>query len=701
MANSGGGPRESRTPDSRRRDPASTASARPDGRRRVVVEKVLPSVDDGRFPVKRTVGESVDVIAHVHADGHDVLVAVLRYRLRAGADAAPWTEIRMIALGNDEWRASFVVEQLGVYEYSVQGWVDHFLSWRRGVAIKTQAGMDVTVDLQEGAALVAATAAAAPDDEAGGQAAGDADADRMPSDRAHLAAAASLLAAPTDSVVRIAAALDQRLLSLMAKYADRALASDYHTVLQVTVDRPRARFGAWYEMFPRSWGPDATRSATFDEAAAHLPRVAALGFDVVYLPPIHPIGTSYRKGRRNSLVAQPGDPGSPWAIGSSQGGHTAVEPGLGSLDDFDAFVAAAGRVNLEVALDLAFQCSPDHPYVREHPEWFRHRPDGTIKYAENPPKKYQDIYPFNFETTDWQALWNELLEVTRFWIAHGVRIFRVDNPHTKPYPFWQWLIATIHRDHPDVIFLAEAFARPKIMYYLAKLGFTQSYTYFTWRNTREELEEYFTELTASEVKEFFRPNLFANTPDILHEYLQSGGQAAFKVRLILASTLGATYGIYSGFELGEGRAVPGTEEYLDSEKYQIGHWDWDRPGNIRELVAALNRIRRQHPALQFDRGLRFHETDNPAILCYTKTSPDRADTIMVVVNLDPARMQHGHVRVPVGMSGLPDAAAFAVQDLLTGTTYNWIGEWNYVRLVPPGVVAHVLRIGVTPSGDRA
>ncbi len=443
-------------------------------------------------------------------------------------------------------------------------------------------------------------------------------------------------------------------------------------------------------MFPRSWGPDSTRSATFREAAEHLRNVAALGFDVVYLPPVHPIGTSFRKGRGNSLVADPGDPGSPWAIGSKDGGHKAVEPGLGTLKDFDAFVATARRLGLDVALDLAYQCSPDHPYVREHPEWFRHRPDGTIKYAENPPKKYQDIYPINFESAAWPALWDELLDVVRFWIAHGVTIFRVDNPHTKPYRFWEWLIAEIRRDHPDVIFLAEAFTRPKIMYYLAKLGFTQSYSYFTWRNTKAELEEYFTELTTSEVREYFRPNLFANTPDILHAYLQQGGPAAFRIRFVLAATLGATYGIYSGFELCEGRAVPGTEEYLESEKYQIRHWDWDRPGHIKDLVATVNRIRRENPALQFDRGLRFHDTDNPALLCYSKTSPDGTNVVFVVINLDPRSGQHGQVRMPTLDLGIPENAPYVVHDLLTDVAYTWQGQWNYVRLEPASVPAHIL-----------
>jgi starch synthase (maltosyl-transferring) len=480
------------------------------------------------------------------------------------------------------------------------------------------------------------------------------------------------------------------LLELMQRHADRRLATDYAHILPLWVDRARARFGAWYEMFPRSWGPSESRGGTLHEAAHHLRNVAALGFDVVYLPPIHPIGTSFRKGRNNALIAAPDDPGSPWAIGSPAGGHKAVEPGLGSLADFDAFVDEARRHDLEVALDLAYQCSPDHPYVQSHPEWFRRRSDGTIKYAENPPKKYQDIYPFDFECEDWRGLWEELRSVVSFWIAHGVQIFRVDNPHTKPYAFWEWLIAETRREHPNTIFLSEAFTRPKVMGYLAKLGFTQSYTYFTWRNTQEELQEYFTELTTTPVCEYLRPNLFTNTPDILHKYLQEGGPAAFRIRLILAATLGASYGIYSGFELCEGRAVPGTEEYLDSEKYQVRRWDWDRPGHIKALVARVNGIRRDHPALQFDHGLLFHDTDNPDLIAYTKRSADGDDCLLVVVNLDPHRMQHGFIDVASDDFGLADEP-FRVTDLLTGAAFDWSGEHHYIRL-DPQLPAHIFRL---------
>ncbi|MFN8059946.1 MAG: alpha-1,4-glucan--maltose-1-phosphate maltosyltransferase [Vicinamibacterales bacterium] len=667
-----------------------------DGRLRVVVERLSPEIDAGRFPIKRTVGERVEVTAHVHADGHDVLAVRLKHR-REGASV--WVDVPMESLGNDEWRAGFVVSDLGGHEYTVVAWVDRFLSWRRELLLKVRAGIEVRTELLEGAEIVTAavgrcrrTSSARALPHAGGDTADGSEAD----DCALLAEAARMLGSDAESSVCASAGLDDRLLDAMARHADSSTASSYGRVLRVAVDRERARFGAWYEMFPRSWGPSPGRSATFREAAAHLPNVAALGFDVVYLPPIHPIGTSFRKGRGNSLIAQPGDPGSPWAIGSVDGGHMAVEPGLGTLDDFDAFVDAAHRVGLEVALDLAFQCSPDHPYVTAHPAWFRHRPDGTIKYAENPPKKYQDIYPFDFESESWPALWHELCDVARFWVKHGVKIFRVDNPHTKPYRFWEWMIAEVRRGHPDVIFLSEAFTRPKVMGYLAKLGFTQSYSYFTWRNTKDELEEYFTELTQTELVEYLRPNLFANTPDILHAFLQEGGPPAFRIRLVLAATLGASYGIYSGFELCENRAAAeGSEEYLDSEKYQIRHWDWERPGHIKDLIATINRIRREQVALQFDRGVQFHPTDNPELIAYSKASPDSAHRVLMVVNLDPVRMQHGWIDVPAGALGASGDDPFDVRDLLTDEIFTWRGNRHYVRLDPTDGPAHIL-VGVSP-----
>jgi len=591
--------------------------------RRVIIENVRPSVDSGRFPIKRTVGESVRVTADIFADGHDVIAAVVHH----GDDEIAMTPV---APGTDEWTATFTVHAMGWDEFHVEAWVDRSLTWRRDLRLKEAAGQDVSVELLEGSL--------------GG----------FDDDAPHS----------------------------MARERDRSR-STVSEPRRIWVDRERARYGAWYEMFPRSAGADPHRSGTFREASAELARIADLGFDVVYLPPIHPIGVSFRKGRNNSLTPAPDDPGSPWAIGSPAGGHTAVEPGLGTIDDFVAFRQESERLGMEVALDLAWQCSPDHPWVKEHPEWFRHRPDGTIKYAENPPKKYQDIYPLDFENEDWPSLWHALLDVTLFWIDHGVKIFRVDNPHTKTFGFWEWMIDQAHAQHPDVVFLSEAFTRPALMRYLAKAGFSQSYTYFTWRNTKQELTEYLTELTQSELREFLRPNLFANTPDILHAYLQHGGRPAFEARLILAATLGASYGIYSGFELCESRAVaPGSEEYFDSEKYQFKKRDWAQPGNISELVCRVNRIRREHAALQSNESLRFHATDNDRIIAYSKETPD--EFIFVVVNLDPHHMQHGFVDFPAPHD------AVTIQDLVDEVHYTWHRGRNYVRFDPDIRQGHIL-----------
>jgi starch synthase (maltosyl-transferring) len=656
--------------------------------RRVVIERIAPDVDHGRFPIKRTVGETVTVTVDIFADGHDVVVAVLRDRAerpggrerqeRPALPALSWheTPMTLVAPGSDEWTAEFDVDAVGWHEYGVVAWVDRFLTWRRDLLAKSADGQDVALELLEGALLVREAAARAEQIGSGR------------ADARLLLAQADALCDATPAAQRVAAASSDALAAMMAMYADRWSATESE-VRRVWVDRERARFGAWYELFPRSAGPDSSRSGTLREAAELLPQIADLGFDVVYLPPIHPIGTSFRKGRNNSTIAEPGDPGSPWAIGSQAGGHTAVDPGLGTLDDFEAFRREAGRLGLDVALDLAFQCSPDHPWVREHPEWFRHRPDGTIKYAENPPKKYQDIYPLDFGCDEWRALWQALLDVTQFWIDRGITIFRVDNPHTKTFGFWEWLIDRVHARNANVLFLSEAFTRPKLMRYLAKAGFSQSYTYFTWRNTKLELVDYFTELIADRWRDVLRPNLFTNTPDILHAYLQHGGPPAFRARLILAATLGASYGIYSGFELCEGRALaPGSEEYADSEKYQFRRWDWDRPGHIRELVSRVNTIRHRHRALQFFHTLRFHETDNPEIIAYSKTAPDGTDRLLTIVSLDPHHMQHGHVHVP----GVGADDVFTVRDLLDEVEYEWRGAWNYVRFDPDIRQAHILSI---------
>jgi starch synthase (maltosyl-transferring) len=643
--------------------------------RRVIVQNVQPRVDDGRYPVKRTAGETLDVRAEVFADGHDHLVVLLRHR-RGGT--ARWSETPMRALGNDEWRAPLVLEREGMHEYTVAAWVDRFGTWRDELRRKAEAGQDVASELLEGAAMVREAAARAS-------------VARAPA----LERTAARLAGDEPQAARVALALEDDLAARLRALATRDGMVEAERVLEVRVERERARFGAWYEMFPRSAPSDRPRGANFADAAKCLPAIEAMGFDVLYLPPIHPIGRTHRKGPNNALHAGPGDPGSPWAIGAAEGGHKAVHPDLGTLEEFDAFVAAAARHGFEIALDLAYQCSPD-------PEWFRHRPDGTIKYAENPPKKYQDIYPFDFECAEWQALWNELRSIVTFWAGHGVRIFRVDNPHTKPFRFWQWLIFEVQREHPDVIFLSEAFTRPKVMAHLARIGFTQSYSYFTWRNTKSELTEYMTELTQTPIRDFMRPNLFANTPDILHEYLQVGGRAAFTTRLVLAATLGASYGVYGpAFELCEGRAVPGTEEYVDSEKYQVRRWALDAPGHIREIVARVNRARRENPALQYDHTLRFLDVDDDQLLAYLKRSPDGTNVVVVVVNLDPHHAREATLRLPLEVLGIAPDESFQVHDLLGEARYLWRGERNYVRLDPRALPAHlfVLRRKVATEKD--
>ena len=704
--------------DAPRATPAATMpGARDQATVRVVVERIEPQVDGGRFPIKRTTGETVVVTADVFADGHNQIAGVLKYRHLPHDAGAPWHEVALAALGNDAWRASFVVTELGEYEYTVEAWIDRFGTWAAALAAKADAGQDVASELVEGAGIVQRAAAVrlkpdttyAQDDDGKNVASGFS----RTEDDVRLLEIADLLRSGAPQEARVAAARDPQLRALMARRPDRA-ASTAAAPLRVIADRERARFGAWYEMFPRSCTTDPSRGGTLRDAEARLPAVAGMGFDVLYLPPVHPIGRTHRKGRNNALAAAPGDPGSPWAIGSEAGGHTAIDPGLGTLDDFDRFVASARHLGLEVALDIAFQASPDHPWVREHPAWFRHRPDGSIKYAENPPKKYQDIYPFDFETADWRALWDALRDVFLFWAARGVTIFRVDNPHTKPFQFWAWVIGDVRRRHPDVIFLSEAFTRPKVMRYLAKSGFNQSYTYFTWRNSARELREYLTELTQTELQEYMRPNFFANTPDILHAYLQTGGRPAFEARLILAATLSASYGIYSGFELCENVPIrPGSEEYVHSEKYEIRVRDWHQPGNLNELIARVNQIRRDHPALQVNGTLAFHATDNPAFLWFSKAPPardpgsgirgpevrgssdpgsripDPGSRVFVVVNTDPRWMQHGLVQVPIWELALDADRSYLVEDLLDGAQYVWRGDWNYVRLDPRERVAHI------------
>jgi starch synthase (maltosyl-transferring) len=644
-----------------------------DGRRRVVIERVCPEIDCGRFAIKRVAGETVTVEANVFADGHDQVACQVVFWLENGEpQSSP-----MRPLTNDRWRGEFTVDKVGRYRYTVEGWIDRFGTWRGDLEKKISAGQDVRVDLVSGAELIGRAARRAQGEDA-----------------SFLLGWARRLHERHEVPSEASAALDGELLSVMERYADLEFANRYEKELVVVVDRERADFSAWYEVFPRSCSPQPGRHGTFRDCEGWLPYIGSMGFNVVYLPPVHPIGHAFRKGKNNSVTAQSGDVGSPWAIGSSEGGHKSVNLELGTLEDFRRFVSKAEEHGLEVALDIAFQGTPDHPYVREHPEWFRTRPDGTIQYAENPPKKYQDIYPFDFETADWRALWKELKSVFEFWIEQGVHIFRVDNPHTKPFAFWEWAIGELKESHPDVLFLAEAFTRPHVMYRLAKLGFSQSYTYFTWRNTKQELTDYFTELTQTEVAEYFRPNLWPNTPDILSEYLQVGDRPAFMVRFILAATLGSSYGIYGpAFELCENVPVrPGSEEYLNSEKYELKHWDLNSSASLKDLISKVNRIREENVALRRNRSLRFHGVDNPSLICYSKATNDLSNVILVVVNLDPFNVQTGWVNLDLGSLGLDVESSFQAHDLLGEGRYLWRGPRNYVALTPESLPAHILHI---------
>ncbi len=645
-----------------------------DTQHRVVIERVRPEINCGKFAIKRVVGDRVVVEADVFADGHDQIACRVVYWDVAKLE--PRTS-PMKLMSGDSWRGGFSAVAMGSYRYTIEAWIDRFKTWRGDLTRRINANQDLRIELLIGAEVIedAARQAAGPEAQA-------------------LRDWAQRLREKSAQESGAAVALEEELLSVIERYPDNNLVSRYEKELPLVVDRLKARFSTWYEVFPRSSSPEAGRHGTFKDCEAQLPYVASMGFDVVYLPPIHPIGTTFRKGKNNSPQAQPDDVGSPWAIGAADGGHKSVHPQLGSLDDFRHFLSAAADHGLEVALDIAFQCSPDHPYTREHPEWFRKRPDGTIQYAENPPKKYQDIYPLNFETPSAAALWDELKSILQFWIEQGVRIFRVDNPHTKAFPFWQWVIEEIKTQHPDVLFLAEAFTRPHVMYWLAKLGFSQSYTYFAWRNTKQELTEYFTELTQTEVREYFRPNLWPVTPDILPEFLQLGGRPAFMIRLVLAATLGASYGVYGPvFELGENTPLaPGSEEYLNSEKYELKHRDLKAPGSLKDLIARINRIRAENPALQNDLSLRFHETDNPVLLCYSKATDDLSNIIIVIVNLDAAHTQTGWAHLDLAALGLDDKHAFQAHDLLGGGRYLWQGARAYAELTPESLPAHIVRV---------
>jgi len=643
-------------------------------RRPIVIERVLPSVDDGRHPAKRTVGDRLQVTADIFKEGHDVLAAAIRYRRH---DEREWRDAPLLPVDNDGWAGSFPLDANTRYVYTVEAWTDTFGSWVDEMRRRITGGqVDLSSELLEGAELVTGARAAT-----------------RGADATALGRALDRLAAATTRDERLDALLDAELRQLMARAQPRPDLTRHDRELEVFVDRPEAAFAAWYEMFPRSQGRVAGRHGTFEDSIERLPDIRRMGFDVVYLPPIHPIGRTARKGPDNALGAEPSDPGSPWAIGGPEGGHTAIHPELGTLEDFRRLVKAAQGLGLEIALDFAIQCSPDHPWVREHPEWFYRRPDGTIKYAENPPKKYQDIYPINFATPAWESLWTALLEVVRFWIDQGVRTFRVDNPHTKPLDFWAWLIRSVQDRDPDVIFLSEAFTRPKVMRALAKAGFTQSYTYFTWRNFKEELTQYLEELTRSDMAEYFRGNFFVNTPDILPEVLQRGGLPAFRMRAALAATLSSLWGVYSGFELGEATPLPGSEEYRGSEKYEIRVRDWSAPGNIKDYIARLNAVRRENPALQTMAGLRFYPADSPHVLFYGKTTPTRDNVILVAVNLDPFAAHEATLEIPLGEIGIGPAETYELHELLGDERRLVRGAAHAVRLDPKVAPAHVYRLG--------
>jgi starch synthase (maltosyl-transferring) len=644
------------------------------GKHRAVVERVQPEVDGGLFPVKRSVNDRVTVKADIFTDGHDAVSAILLYKPEEAAD---WIEAPLTQGVNDRWEGEFTPTTLGRWVFTVEAWVDHFKTWLRDLHKRIAANQDTEIDYLIGADLVEAA------EKRADQKVGD-----------WLKAKADSLRKGGTAEDRRLSALDEDLKKYMALFADRSQVTRYCRELSVIVDPVRARFSSWYEFFPRSASLIPGQHGTFKDCEAWIPYVAKMGFDVLYLPPIHPIGVTFRKGANNAVEAQPGEVGSPWAIGGAEGGHKSIHPQLGTLADFHSLVKKAKGHAIDVAIDIAFQASPDHPYVKEHPDWFRQRPDGTIQYAENPPKKYQDIYPFDFESDSWESMWEELTSVFLYWVEQGVSIFRVDNPHTKAFPFWEWAIAKVKKQHPEVLFLSEAFTRPKVMYRLAKVGFTQSYTYFPWRHGKHEIIEYFTELTQTEVKEYFRPNHWPNTPDILTEYLQTTGRTGFMTRLLLAATLGANYGIYGPpFEQMVGTPRhQGSEEYLNSEKYQIQHWDLQREDSLADFIGLVNRIRKENPALQNDHSLRFHNVPNDQLLCFSKQSPDGDNLILVVVNLDLHNAQSGFVELPVEDLGLEDEAGYYVHELLSGARYPWRGSHNYVEIRPWQTPAQIFRI---------
>lgn len=644
-----------------------------DGRKRVVIENVKPAINGGQFPVKRIEGEMLRVSADLLCDGHDMIDGVVLYKNKADKE---WSSAPMQLLNNDRWEGSFHLSEAGIYYYTIKAWVDHFQSWQHNLVKKFNASQDINVELQIGSQFLVQASI------------------RVPSGLSSaLQTRAKQLQTENDMARAVLLATDKEITAVLRAYPDLTLAQQDIREYRVIVERKKALFSSWYELFPRSCSTREGVSGTFRDCERRLPLIAQMGFDVLYLPPIHPIGFTNRKGKNNSLVTQEGDPGSPWAIGSEAGGHKSVEPSLGTMEDFIDLINAATSYGMEIAMDIAFQCSPDHPYIKSNPEWFKMRPDNSIQYAENPPKKYQDIVPFDFETPAWRELWEELKSVVLFWIDKGIRIFRVDNPHTKPFVFWEWLISEVQEKYPDTIFLSEAFTRPKIMYRLAKLGFSQSYTYFSWRNTKKELIEYFNELAHSKVAQFFRPNLWPTTPDILPQYLQYGDERAFGVRLVLAATLSSSYGIYGpSFEQTENKAPPGKEEFLNSEKYEIKHWDWTMGENLRNLITRLNNCRQDNPALQDFRNINFCKVDNDYLLLFEKHTNDFSNIIIVVVNLDPFHSQTGTISIPLKQLNIDSERAYLLEDQLGGEHFIFNGESNQITLDPQKAPAFVFKM---------
>lgn len=649
-------------------------------RARAVIDAVRPSVDRGTFPVKRVLGERVRIEADIIADGHEQLGCVLLHRRCDGE----WSEQRMQATHNDLWLADMHPDAIGAWCLKVRAWIDPFLTWTHDLARRVEADQDIAVDLEIGAAIVADTARNGRDLSGKTTAAINRWVERLRADD------------PQQD--RALAAMGDELQELMWAHSPRRFADESPEV-PLWVDRPLARCSAWYEMFPRSAAAEPGKHGTLRDVIARLDYVDEMGFDILYLPPIHPIGKAARKGRNNASAAEPGDVGSPWAVGGDEGGHKAIHPDLGDFDDFADLVSEAKKRDIEVALDIAFQCSPDHPYVKDHPGWFKHRPDGTVQYAENPPKKYQDIYPFDFECEDAEGLWQELKSVFTFWIERGVTVFRVDNPHTKPFAFWDWVIAEIQRDHPQAIFLSEAFTRPKKMYRLAKGGFTQSYTYFAWRDSPADLRLYLEEISKPPVSDFMRPSFWPNTPDILTDYLRDGGRPAAIARFTLAATLSPSYGIYGPvYELCDFAQRPGSEENLDNEKYQLRHWDRDDRWSLRHYIGVINRIRREHPALHELTNVSFHTADNPAHAAYSKRDEATGDTLFCVVNTNPFEEQWGTVRLDLALLGQSSECPFVVEDLLTGVRHRWQGADQTIGLGPGA--AHIFHVEVADLGER-